>query len=206
MTRQGTRRTKQQVVAEFRHAEILDAARRVFAARGFEGASVDDIARRARVAKGTVYLYYPSKRALYRAALRRGLESLVHELRRRVYAAHTLRDKIRAFMTTKIDYFEQHGDFFRIYCAEAGRAGCRPADLERDLEAFSREQLALLQDALALPGAGGRPGRPRPAAAFALADMTHGVVTRRLFGRSRAETRRDVAFLLEMAEKGLAAR
>src|SRR5947209_16908329 len=111
MTRQGTRRTKQQVVAEFRHAEILDAARRVFAARGFEGASVDDIARRARVAKGTVYLYYPSKRALYRAALRRGLESLVRELRRRVYAAHTLRDKIRAFMTTKIDYFEQHGDF-----------------------------------------------------------------------------------------------
>jgi AcrR family transcriptional regulator len=50
---------------EKRREELLAAARRVFAERGFHEAKVGDIAAAANVAKGTVYLYFPDKRSIF---------------------------------------------------------------------------------------------------------------------------------------------
>ena len=86
---QVLKKTKQEVVAEFRSAEILDAARRVFARKGFAGASVDEIAEAAGLAKGTIYIYFHSKRELYLAALHQGIAGLMEETRRNVEAART---------------------------------------------------------------------------------------------------------------------
>lgn len=52
-----------------RPAELLSAALTVFAGRGFAAARVDDIARLAGVSKGTVFLYFESKEALFRAVI-----------------------------------------------------------------------------------------------------------------------------------------
>lgn len=53
-----------------RPAEILAAAAEVFSASGFARARLDDVARRARVSKGTLYRYFESKDALFRAMVR----------------------------------------------------------------------------------------------------------------------------------------
>ncbi|WP_223424282.1 TetR/AcrR family transcriptional regulator [Tateyamaria pelophila] len=45
--------------------QVLEGARQVFMADGFEGASVDDIARQANVSKATLYSYFPDKRLLF---------------------------------------------------------------------------------------------------------------------------------------------
>ncbi|TCS65337.1 TetR family transcriptional regulator [Primorskyibacter sedentarius] len=45
--------------------QVLEGARKVFMADGFEGASVDDIARAAGVSKATLYSYFPDKRLLF---------------------------------------------------------------------------------------------------------------------------------------------
>ncbi|MET4103727.1 TetR/AcrR family transcriptional repressor of mexJK operon [Roseovarius sp. MBR-78] len=45
--------------------QVLDGARRVFMRDGFEGASVDEIAREAQVSKATLYSYFPDKRLLF---------------------------------------------------------------------------------------------------------------------------------------------
>jgi AcrR family transcriptional regulator len=50
--------------------QILDGARRVFLADGFDGASMNDIARVAAVSKGTLYVYFQSKQALFEALIR----------------------------------------------------------------------------------------------------------------------------------------
>jgi AcrR family transcriptional regulator len=50
--------------------QILDGARRVFLADGFDGASMNDLARVAGVSKGTLYVYFPSKQALFEALIR----------------------------------------------------------------------------------------------------------------------------------------
>jgi AcrR family transcriptional regulator len=53
-----------------RQGEILAAAFEVFAAHGYEAARIDDVARQAGIAKGTVYLYFRDKQRLFQAVVR----------------------------------------------------------------------------------------------------------------------------------------
>ena len=54
---------------EARPGEIIEAGLAEFAARGFAAAKLDDVARRAGIAKGTIYRYFASKEALFEAAV-----------------------------------------------------------------------------------------------------------------------------------------
>lgn len=58
---------------EARPQEILAAALAVFAEKGFRAARMEDIAARAGVSKGAVYLYYDSKQDMFRALVREGM-------------------------------------------------------------------------------------------------------------------------------------
>lgn len=64
-------------------ARILDAAYQVFAAKGFHEARIEEIAEQAGVAKGTVYLYFPSKQELYLAMLEELFAAHVRALKAR---------------------------------------------------------------------------------------------------------------------------
>lgn len=63
---------------------ILDAALDVFAEKGFADARLDDVAARAGVAKGTIYLYVPSKQALFEALIRSGIAVPIEAIEQRV--------------------------------------------------------------------------------------------------------------------------
>jgi len=67
-------RKRRALSPEARRAAILDAALDEFTARGYEGARLDDVAKRAGVAKGTIYLYFADKETLFQDLVR----SLVH--------------------------------------------------------------------------------------------------------------------------------
>ena len=53
-----------------REEEILKSAFDVFAAHGYEATRIDDVARQAGIAKGTIYLYFPDKERLFQAVVR----------------------------------------------------------------------------------------------------------------------------------------
>jgi AcrR family transcriptional regulator len=55
---------------EARPAQLIAAAFEVFAEKGFAATRLEDVARRAGLAKGTAYLYFPNKEALFKAAIR----------------------------------------------------------------------------------------------------------------------------------------
>lgn len=68
---------------EGRQGEILDAALRLFASRGFEAVTMEAIAREVGLTKGTLYLYFDGKKALFDAMLERhSLRPAVADLRR----------------------------------------------------------------------------------------------------------------------------
>lgn len=76
--RKGERRPARRVPkfrrrAEARPDEVLDAALELFVERGFSNTRVDDVARRAGLSKGAVYLYFPSKEALLEGLVRRAV-------------------------------------------------------------------------------------------------------------------------------------
>ncbi len=55
----------------FRPDEILDAALEEFTRNGYAGTRLDDVAARAGITKGTIYVYFPSKEELFRAVVRK---------------------------------------------------------------------------------------------------------------------------------------
>ncbi len=199
--------SKKQLITEFRTTGILDAARRVFGEKGYERATIDDIAREAGVAKGTVYLYYRSKRDVYCEALKRGLLELRDDTIRRVNAASTLDEKVRAFISSKQEYFETHKDFFRIYQPEHRKARTPHASFQGQLDSVYLEQVRLLE--LAVRQAV-RKGAIRPvpgrAVAFAVFDLTWGLITQRLRGWSDGSIDQDVSFAVDLLWKGMCAR
>lgn len=94
--------------------ELLDAARRVLAAKGYHGTKIVDIARAARVGVGTFYLYYPTKKALFLELV----EDTVHRLKRELDAVHArVADPLasaRASTETFFRFAQENRELFRI--------------------------------------------------------------------------------------------
>lgn len=92
--------------AEARPAEILDAALTVFSARGFAAAKLDDVAKEAGVSKGTLYLYFESKEALFEAMalelMRVPVMAQLDTIAKAETATEALRQLIQ-FMTRMLD-------------------------------------------------------------------------------------------------------
>lgn len=86
-----------------RPQEILDAALASFAEKGFNAARVEDIAARAGVSKGTVYLYFDSKQDMFRALVREGMAANLQSVGAMV-ARHDgpSADLLRLFLTTTV--------------------------------------------------------------------------------------------------------
>ena len=197
-------KTKQDVVAEFRTTEILEAARGVFAERGFHEATVDEIAETAGVAKGTVYLYYHSKKDIYWAALKHGVAALYEELKSQIDRSGTVETKLHAFIATKIHFFEQHRDFFRIYYSEFGNAFAHPTQIHEEFREMYTRQTKLLEDVLqeGIKQKSVRDVRPNGAAA-AISDVTRGVITQRLMGWSKGDANEEIEFIYDLIWKGI---
>jgi AcrR family transcriptional regulator len=64
---------------ETRPQELLDAALELFVEKGFAASKAEEVAQRAGVSKGTLYLYYPSKEELFKAVVRHNLANLIAE-------------------------------------------------------------------------------------------------------------------------------
>ena len=64
---------------EARPQELLEAALALFVEKGFAATRTEEVAQRAGVSKGTLYLYYPSKEELFKSVVRHNLSSLIAE-------------------------------------------------------------------------------------------------------------------------------
>ena len=102
---------------------LLAAAAAGFAARGFAGASVDRIARTARVNKAMIYYHFTSKAALYREILRDMFAAV--DARVRAMHASTIPpgEKIRAFVEAIALEAEAHPHFPKIWFREIAEDG-----------------------------------------------------------------------------------
>jgi len=199
------KKTKQELVSEFRCREILEAACKVFARKGFSGATVDEIAEAAGLAKGTVYLYFRSKREIYLAALKRGFTGLIDETRRNMEAAPTTAAKLKAFITTRLRYAEENRDFVAIYHAEFSNVGM--AYLGKEFRHLYLQQARALEAVLREGCEQGCIRRSLPAGALGLVvyEMTRGLIMQRLLGWSLATSDEDTEFLFDLLWKGVSA-
>jgi len=193
-------RSKQQIVSEFRRAEIIDAARTVFARRGFEAGIIDEIAKEAGIAKGTVYLYFRSKSEIYKAILDHDMKTLKQRTVDRVDAARTLREKIEAFTFARLESAETRKELFRIMDSAQNNLAITRGQYRNWL----RESVLHLKKAIERAIEQGEIS-PAPAekAAWSIADMTRGAIQRRLLGHSTCSVQEDAEFISGFAWSAL---
>jgi AcrR family transcriptional regulator len=83
---------------------ILDAARKVFLERGFEGASIDEIAEVARSGKPTIYARFANKRALFTAVVMRDVVSRVEQFKGDVPTGATTEEDLASLGLAMLDW------------------------------------------------------------------------------------------------------
>ncbi len=196
--------TRTDVITEYRRDALLRAAVRVFGEHGFDCATMEEIARRADVAKGTTYLYYPSKQSIYDAALSGGLAELDDRTREAFDRAPNLHEVISAFVTARAHYFFEHRDFFRMYVAAISRQITSVTPRASEFQAMVDRQTRRLEQAIARAVAR-REIRQVDAtgAALAIFDLTRGLVARGIVAHRHFDVDREVAFVTSLVWKGL---
>src|SRR5215471_14910615 len=197
-------RTKQDVVSQFRSAEILGAARKVFALKGFSDATMDEIAAAAGIAKGTIYLYFPTKRDIYLAALKEGLTELRERTNRNMDSVLGIRAKLRAFIATRIEDAETNRDFIRIYHSEFGNLTKTPL-YDSEFQQLYLQQAEALKAVLQAAVELGEIRHVRTEfMAFMIYDMVKGMMTQRLLQWSDRALEEDIQLVDDLLWKGLA--
>jgi AcrR family transcriptional regulator len=104
--------------------QVLEGARKVFLRDGFEGASVDDIAREAGVSKATLYSYFPDKRLLFMAIATDECERQADEAVEFIYTGEKPVEEVLRFAArTLIDYVSSDLGLqtYRLCVAESDR-------------------------------------------------------------------------------------
>jgi TetR/AcrR family transcriptional regulator, fatty acid metabolism regulator protein len=101
-----------------RYDAILDAAKRAFAEKGYEGASIADIARIAQISDGLAYRYFRNKRDLLFAVLQRFYERILVDLETQVFSHDRFRDRLEALIKRHIQVFVSDTDLCRLFIAE----------------------------------------------------------------------------------------
>jgi AcrR family transcriptional regulator len=96
-----------------RREQLLDIGRSLFAAKGFDGTSVEEIAERAGVSKPVVYEHFGGKEGLYAVVVDREVRRLLARIETSLHGVHP-RELLEQAAGALLDYVERDTDGFRI--------------------------------------------------------------------------------------------
>ncbi|WP_165855976.1 TetR/AcrR family transcriptional regulator [Marinobacter sp. JSM 1782161] len=95
-----------------RQLSILDAAETMFAEKGYDRTSMDDIARTASLSRALLYVYFKDKAAIQRGIMLRAAERLRERFRAALETGVTGLDKIQAIGTAYYHFWQEEPDYF----------------------------------------------------------------------------------------------
>lgn len=104
---------RSRMTAAERREQLIEIARSVFSERGFDGASVEEIAARAEVSKPVVYEHFGGKEGLYAVVVDREVRHLL-EMMRTALTGGSARVLLEQAACALLDYIDQSSDGFRI--------------------------------------------------------------------------------------------
>ncbi|MDE2293726.1 MAG: TetR/AcrR family transcriptional regulator [Elusimicrobia bacterium] len=162
---------------------ILDAARRLLVERGYQDIVLDQVAKHAGVAKGTLFLYYPSKDALLAAAFADLVDRLGAQIDEAAASGRSGEELLAGTVRVILGHFERYSDFLSQF--GAGRfPGCKERSrgkLMDKLTANMKRVIAVLERCAA---AGLFPARDLDVAAVSLFGLCRASIFLRVLGGS----------------------
>ena len=136
---------------EQRRAEIVDAAEAVYAEVGWDTATIDQVAKRARLSRALVYVYFKDKQDLHFAIVERALADLYNRFKEAVLVPKTGMAKVEAIGQAYVQYSRETPHYFdacsQFQAYQAGEAEVADQNEEACLAA-SRQVHGVLVEAL----------------------------------------------------------
>lgn len=180
---------------------ILEAARRLLVQRGFQDIVLDDVARAAGVAKGTLFLHYKSKEELFAAAFADLVDGLGLALDALARAGGAGRGLLVATARVILSHFDRNRDFMGQF--NAGRLpGCSARSCEKLLEKFRANQRRVAALVAAASADEGRSIRDPEYAAVAFIGLCRSAAVRKMVHRREGGLERDAELVASFFVSG----
>lgn len=142
----ATRSLKHAHASQDKRAKILDTATRVFAEKGFFGAQVADIANRAGIAAGTVYLYFRSKDDVLLSIFDRTMQDAIREGRKALVGVDHPAERLRRIARLHLERLGRDRDLAVVFQVELRQSTKFMARLSTTQ---LRDYLGLIRDTIA---------------------------------------------------------
>ena len=178
---------------------------RVIGRKGIAGATVQDIADEAGVAKGTIYLYFKDRDELVEKTFENAVSQLHARMDEALEAEGTLEERLRESLHRLFQFFAENGQFFRLYIAQRFPEGS-PQQQRRQERQCAQYRQRVVKLAAVLENAMDR-GEIRRADAFRLAmflaEGTNAIVIERVMNEASPAPESDVDLILSTFLDGI---
>src|SRR3989442_4186628 len=118
MTRAAQARPRLRLAASARRAQLVDVGRKLFAERGYEATSVEEIAERAGISKPIVYEHFGGKEGLYAVIVDREIEYIVSCITEAI-SSGSPRERLEGAALAFLTYVEEHPGGFAVLLRDA---------------------------------------------------------------------------------------
>ncbi|MBP8084237.1 MAG: TetR/AcrR family transcriptional regulator [Spirochaetes bacterium] len=125
---------------------ILDAAEKVFLERGYDSATMDEIAAAAEFTKKSVYSYFPTKDELFAAAILRASEVLFRIFNEVSVNNNTGIEKISAIGDAYVQFYREYNSCFRILSMRRSGGVEQPGEYRVKIEKYWSKVFSLMAD------------------------------------------------------------
>jgi AcrR family transcriptional regulator len=191
--------SSRRVLTDLRRREILAAAIKVFGKKGFADTRAEDVAAAAKIAKGTLYLYFKSKEDIYATAVQHAIGQLQSLVAERVSEASGVRDKLAAAIAIRLKFWLDQQNLYRLLLT-VGREQKHRRQTNDVLRVGHDSLLAIFEEGVAS-------GELSPGnfdtLSWAILDMVRGSNERRLDGLTDRTPQQDADFIIETALQSL---
>ena len=113
--------TRKERDKQLRKTDLLSAAEHLFALKGYDRATMQDIAKEAQYATGTAYLYFKDKESLYFSLLEEKISDMMSIIKEKTAGAKDIREELNILIYESLVFFENNQDFFHIFVSETSR-------------------------------------------------------------------------------------
>ncbi len=190
---------RRKALTDLRRHEILTAAIKVFGKQGFNDTCVDDIAAAARIAKGTLYLYFKSKEDIYVTAVHQAVIELQRLSAERTRSASGVRERLAIAIEVRMSFWTEQLGLYRLLLTVG-----REQRHRRQTNDLLRAGHAAFFDILTQAAANGElpasaTSHTLSTAAWAILDMVRGCNERRLDKLSDTTPAQDAATITAIA-------
>ena len=188
----GSGRTRRSgLLSALRREEIIRAATRLFGRKGYDATRAEDIATAAKIAKGTLYLYFKSKEAIYAAAVAQACTDLQAEVEQQTAAAAGFEQKLSTAIRVRLEFWLTHEAIYRLLLT-VGSAAPHRRQTNELLRLGQRSFLAIFAEGVA---AGDTADVDYAPLAWATLDMVRGASQRRVDRLCERTPQQDAAWI-----------